>query len=281
MRGFCCIPKFSFNPVMPAVFDDSISYLEWVAKICSKVDDIIDVLNRLDGVTEDWVKQYVEAQLEDIRNLINDTNGQTLQQLNEFKAYVNNQINNILEMMDGIGDGILEEANRYTDEKFYDLMLEFSDMIEHGFLVYNPIKGYDTDVETAILDLYEAMRVPWSVTADEYDSLELTADEYDAVNMTAVQYDFFAKLFLYKWFAKTLISPLTGERATHQECIDELANLHRTGGITAGEYDALQLTAQTYDGKAIGAYDYDFNAKNLLTSGQSALNERAARKGLI
>lgn len=280
MGRICCIPRFNFNPVMPAVFDDSISYLEWVAKICEKVDNIIDVLNRLDGVTEDWVETYVQAQLEDIRILIADTNGETVQQLNEFKAYVNQQINTILEMLDTVGDGILEEANRYTDEKFYDLMHEFSDMIEHGFLVYNPIKGYDTDVETALLDLYEAMRVPWSVTADEYDSLELTADEYDAINMTAVQYDFFAKFYLYKWFAKTLISPLTGERATHQECIDELANLHRTGGITAGEYDALQLTAQAYDDKQIGAYDYDFNAKNLLTSGQAARAYRAERKGL-
>lgn len=280
MGKFCCIPRFQFNPVMPAVFDDSISYLEWVAKICNKVDDIIDVLNQLDGVTEDWVKQYVQAQIEDVKLYIDNLNGATQQDLSDFKAYVNQMIAQILEMIDGVGDGILDEANRYTDEKFYDLMLEFSNMIEHGFLVYNPIKGYDTDVETAIIDLYEAMRVPWSVTADEYDSLELTADEYDAVNMTAVQYDFFAKLFLCKWFAKTLISPLTGERATHQECIDELANLHRTGGITAGEYDALQLTAQTYDDKAITAYSYDFNAKNLLTNGLNALEERAERKGL-
>lgn len=277
VNGYWCGNRFTYQPVMPAVFDDSLSYLEIYAKICKKLNEIIDIMNRYDGVTEEWVKAYVEQQLADIKVLINNLNGDTNNRIDELKAYVNEQILILTDALNINRESIIEDAKLYTDKKFYELLHQFSDMIENGFLVYNPIKGYDTTVNEAVNDLYDALRV-YSVTATEYDELNLTAEQYDNIGMTATEYDFFAKFFLWWWFSKNLISPLTGEYVNHQEAIDELANLHRSGGITAGEYDALKLTATAYDEKKITAYQYDFNAKNLLTNGAMAIKMSAERR---
>ena len=277
VNGYWCGNRFTYQPVMPAVFDDSLSYLEIYAKICKKLNEIIDIMNRYDGVTEEWVKAYVEQQLADIKVLINNLNGDTNNRIDELKAYVNEQILILTDALNINRESIIEDAKLYTDKKFYELLHQFSDMIENGFLVYNPIKGYDTTVNEAVNDLYDALRV-YSVTATEYDELNLTAEQYDNIGMTATEYDFFAKFFLWWWFSKNLISPLTGEYVNHQEAIDELANLHRSGGITAGEYDALKLTATAYDEKKITAYQYDFNAKNLLTNGAMAVKMSAERR---
>lgn len=277
VNGYWCGNRFTYQPVMPAVFDDSLSYLEIYAKICKKLNEIIDIMNRYDGVTEEWVKAYVEQQLADIKVLINNLNGDTNNRIDELKAYVNEQIFILTDALNINRESIIEDAKLYTDKKFYELLHQFSDMIENGFLVYNPIKGYDTTVNEAVNDLYDALRV-YSVTATEYDELNLTAEQYDNIGMTATEYDFFAKFFLWWWFSKNLISPLTGEYVNHQEAIDELANLHRSGGITAGEYDALKLTATAYDEKKITAYQYDFNAKNLLTNGAMAVKMSAERR---
>lgn len=52
-------------------------------------------------------------------------------------------------------------------------------------------------------------------------------------------------------------SPVTGNVVTVQAAINELASFHQNG-ITAGDYDALDLTAQAFDDKNLTAFLYDF-----------------------
>lgn len=61
-----------------------------------------------------------------------------------------------------------------------------------------------------------------------------------------------------------MYSPFTGEYVSVETVIYELAAFHITGGIHAGDYDALALTAQAYDNYGMSAYTYDSNAANIL-----------------
>ena len=122
-------------------------------------------------------------------------------------------------------------------------------------IVYNPVIGEYTNVQTAINDLYSYYNY-YALTAQEYDDLQLTADEYDSYHITAHEYDYQGKQYLgmsSQWF---MISPFTGERTPIPEVINALFNLHRTA-LTAQEYDNLQLTASDYDSRDITAYTYD------------------------
>lgn len=130
--------------------------------------------------------------------------------------------------------------------------------------VYNPYRGEVTDIQTAINDLYSVACI-WGLTALQYDSLGLTAAEYDALELSAQEYDTLGYKLLYKDPDKYMLSPFTGENVPVKEVIMDLAHLHM-GGITATEYDALELTATEYDEKEITAFNYDWFADEILTA---------------
>ena len=59
-------------------------------------------------------------------------------------------------------------------------------------------------------------------------------------------------------------NPVRGALTSVQIAIDDLYNLGRSGGLTASEYDAMQLTASEYDSLDLTAYEYDNYAKDIL-----------------
>lgn len=59
-------------------------------------------------------------------------------------------------------------------------------------------------------------------------------------------------------------NPVRGTLTSVQIAIDDLYNLGRSGGLTASEYDAMQLTASEYDSLDLTAYEYDNYAKDIL-----------------
>ena len=62
-----------------------------------------------------------------------------------------------------------------------------------------------------------------------------------------------------------MLNPINGEYQDVRIVIDDIFNTFlTTDSLTAAEYDALDLSADTYDLKKLTAYDYDFNGKNLL-----------------
>ena len=66
------------------------------------------------------------------------------------------------------------------------------------------------------------------------------------------------------WMSMKMINPFTGQEEGVLNVIDYLASLHMQDGISAGEYDSLELTAQVYDSKELTAREYDTQASILL-----------------
>lgn len=62
-----------------------------------------------------------------------------------------------------------------------------------------------------------------------------------------------------------VIDPTTGLISDLQTTLNNIVNLMKGDALTAEQYDALNLSAQTYDNKKLTAYQYDFNGKSLLT----------------
>lgn len=60
-----------------------------------------------------------------------------------------------------------------------------------------------------------------------------------------------------------VFNPIKGHVTTLQEAINDLYDLGRPYGITAQEYDDLELTASEYDALEILAIDYDLYARKL------------------
>ena len=62
----------------------------------------------------------------------------------------------------------------------------------------------------------------------------------------------------------TVYDPTTGLVSPLQTVIDNLYGSTRENGLTATEYDALELTATAYDAYQVTAFDYDKYGKTLL-----------------
>ena len=179
-------------------------------------------------------------------------------ELAETKAEVNRAIMQLQAVLEANNEYIFSWVNNRLD-KFIDDLPEILTVY-----VYNPYRGEVTDIQTAINDIYSVACI-WGLTAQQYDSLGLTAAEYDALQLSAQEYDTRGYQLLYKDPNYYMISPFTGEEVRVRDVVMDLAHLHM-GGVTAAEYDALELTAQEYDDKELTAFQYDWFADELLTA---------------
>lgn len=59
-------------------------------------------------------------------------------------------------------------------------------------------------------------------------------------------------------------NPITGQMDTAENVAEDLFGLHRTDGLTAEEYDALEKTADEYIAYDMTAYQYAISAKTIM-----------------
>lgn len=200
--------------------------------------------------------QAAMAQFEaDIANLKRSVEMEIVQLKNE----INRAIINLNNQLAANNEYIYEYVENRLDE-FID---SFPELI--NLPVYNPVRGSITGLQTAINDLYEVACTN-GLTAFQYDSLGLTSKEYDDYNLTALEFDTKGYILLgypdENWY---MISPFSGQYVKVKDVVMDLAHFHMDG-LTAAEYDALDLEAEEYDDKNITAFDFDWFGKDILTA---------------
>lgn len=147
------------------------------------------------------------------------------------------------------------EMTEYLDRRFDEFIANLPDY--ENLIVHNPIRGYDTTIQVAINDLYSHSNV-FGLTAKEFGSLGLTCEEFEAYELTAYEFDNLGyKLLNYPDPNYYMLDPFSGEMIPVKDVVMKLYGLHE-GGVTAGYFDALELTAQGFDDKETTAFVFDF-----------------------
>lgn len=186
--------------------------LDWIIKITKAVEAETARLSEEFAKIEIMSKDYIETMIDtaiasnniDIYRRINDlktemnasmeqcktdiTNAYTAyvnQQINLLKIYVDSQDASFDTLARSYADTALTMANQYTDEH----ILDYNRMI-------NPITGEYEDVREVVDDIVKYFHSEHTLTAAEYDALNLTAEGYDAYDLTAYDYDFNGKTLL-------------------------------------------------------------------------------------
>ena len=275
--------------------------LDWIMKEIGKYDEIITsfqnwqeeseadyqmILSRVNQLDNDMTgfKNEINAQFAtlsaNLQQQINTLDAQSQARLNaaivdfqnQINALINDTTNRINALEQDLNQAILQidgrmDANNQLIRNYVEYRL---DQFIHDFPsiyelpVFNPVQGVVTDIDTALRDLYDLIRVEGALTAMEYDSLGFTATDYDALGLTAFQYDTNARFLLRfpdrKW---SMIDPFTGLWNLISNVVQKLADLHRNA-LTATAYDAKLLDADSYDLLALTAYDYDWNGATLI-----------------
>lgn len=208
------------------------------------------------------VKEQLEQTKADVQRQLEQALAEFTAQFNAIKAEIEHELADMkrelheleYEVQVAIGN-FRSEMVSYIDERF-DLFLANLPDYEH-LMVFNPIRGYQTTVQIAINDLYSLCNF-WGLTAAEFDSLELTCEEFESYELTCHEFDTLGyKLLGYPDPDTHMIDPFSGELNLIKNVVMELYGLHM-GGLTAAEFDALDLTAEEFDAKEVTAFEFDF-----------------------
>ena len=186
--------------------------IDWVIKQTKDNVDAIktlqDIISQIEVLTEDQINAMISsaiasnntilyAAMVDLKNQITseyitycDNKIASLKttlenQLNQLKIYVDNQDIHYYDLAKAYADNVLVQAKDYTDHA----VLDYTMMV-------NPITGVYEDVRNVVNDIVTYFHTDGSLTAAEYDALELTATVYDAYELTAYDYDFNGKNLL-------------------------------------------------------------------------------------
>lgn len=136
--------------------------------------------------------------------------------------------------------------------------------------VWNIARGYPTDIESAILDAYDAVRY-FALRAQDIDNAQKTAQEWDNLNMPAIVADTAALDILRSPFL--VLNPFTDAREPVAWVMDFISRELVDRAITADEWLALDITCEEfrdwenthyYDGAGMTAREFKFSSYNIL-----------------
>lgn len=128
-----------------------------------------------------WAQQLIDLKAQ----ITTEYKGYVTAQINALTIYIDNQDVYYNGLAEGYATTALTQAKNYTDEQ----VMNYTMMI-------NPITGDYEDVRNVVDDIVSYFHTGDSLTADEYDTLDLTAAYYDGKQLNAYDYDFNGKTLL-------------------------------------------------------------------------------------
>lgn len=252
----CC------TPALPSAYADALSYYDALCKLQGAINEVIQTLNTYTPVTEDWVKDYVASQLNniitDIEDFENSVDGKITDLENQYAQFtqeINNRILEIIETVNNNNQIFYNYIITVVNQKLEDVINRLSDET----IINNPVYNKMDSLKNTLNMMYEGIRQS-GITAYEYANLGLTATKYKAYNVSAFNYATAAR-FIWHKLIYGVYSAITGVFTSVQQAMNELTQQIRTNGLTANEYKALDLTATAYLAKDWTAYIYSWNSK--------------------
>lgn len=243
-RGFTTKPPAPL--VLPAVYDDVLSYEEWLSKVIFAINDLQDYINETMENIEQIIEQTVDNKLVPVKTDISEIKGRLtnidkkIDQINaDIKknydrsvAYTNQETKKIYKKYDAIVNNIQE------------LLASYKQQLEHA------LEGVETSLENQMKEkdlwtLKEAKRYTHHVIGVNnnkiYAEIEKLSEHIDSIIEEYPE----------------LYDPATGRMEHMQDLVYNMYRALRTFGIPAMLYDDQLITAEEFDGMGLGAQDYD------------------------
>ena len=174
-----------------------------VNELQTRLDTIQEELTAYIDLKNAENKAELEAEIDSLATELRSEVAEAIQLVNttlqEFRTEVS-------ELEDYVNDQILNFKN-YTDSKFNlldakytlavnNLQNQIDNLPDSIPTVYNPASGLKESLQKALYDYWRLLREPYSLTAGEYQNLNITAGAYHQLEITAIDYDLKAKQLL-------------------------------------------------------------------------------------
>ena len=190
------LPYWNFNPVLPTVFDDSLSYLEMVSKLYKKLEEVIAEVNEID---QEAIQQALddmraeiakfEAQIQKQYNALDEKYQKLYEELNTSILDLADTTAASLEELDtkiyNLGDSLkdimdlkIEENNEYIFESIASEII--------GIKVLNYFTGEKVTIQE-MFDYLAQLHAADGITVTELITRQKTVDELIALKFTYTQ----------------------------------------------------------------------------------------------
>lgn len=240
--------------VLPAVYDEALSYQEEMYHLCEKVNEIISYLAEQDDSIYDYVDRAVASALSQAKSYtdtqVNTLYQQVLTLLSALYDYVDN------------GDAALKNS---MTKKFNEVWEYLYSLPTGTDIVIDPTTGLLNSLQNTLNNMWQALS--YSLTCQEYANLGFTCDEYEAENVTCFKYAWYGKFIWLKRLYRPLFymtHPYTGLTVFYQEVINWLASFHMEECPTCDEYDGLGHTCAEYNALNLTCYEYVSQGRTIL-----------------
>lgn len=287
--------RFHCYKVLPLVYDESLSYYEQLCKVLKTLDDTVIAVNDLNDAVSDIIggenslTARVKA-LEDgnallvatVNNAISDMNNtldnydkridvleaKLLEELSDsveaLKQYVDDAINAIELDVSKLVEKEIAIIYQHIDAIEEDLRNEFEEIIRRlissipdltTIQVINPVKGYLTNVQVALDDIFMNTRYN-ALTVDEFNHLHLDIDTCNHLmyqsaptGWSIITWLSEAKVLLDKNPKHRMANPITGMWQDFKKNVEFNTDLLRVCGcLTVDEFNLLGLTVDMVNG---------------------------------
>lgn len=250
-----------FTPILPLVYDDTLSYYEQLCKFASKLNELVDGLNNFNENVEDMVDSKISILKEYVDNENKKQDDITTEKFNDVYNFINNKINEIYTYINN-GDTILKN---YIDNEIKKLKEWVNEAVLGNIIIYDPTTGYKNPLETVLSHIYDALRY-WGINCYQFDSANITCDYFDNKNMTALEFDTKSLEIIGKYYPHYIFNPIDGEYDSVQRVLYQWFQYHRDNAIIANVFDGYEKTVNVLDTYEYTCYSFDDNANNIIVA---------------
>lgn len=251
--------RFWCQPILPLVYDDSLSYYEALCKFNTKLNEVID---RINNFQED-IEEMVDNKISILKNYVDSENAKQDanfdKKINELEEAINLKIELIYQYI----KNVKTEIYNYVNYEILELKKYIDNSILGQIIIYDPTTGYKNRLDKVINNIYDALRY-WGITCYQFDSAENTAKEFDSKQITALKFDTLALQILGKFYNHYIFDPINGAYETIQRVLYRWFQVYRTKAITANTFDGNEDTATILDGFEYSAYEFDDIGESLI-----------------
>ena len=278
---------------MPAVYDDSLSYEEHLARVIAKLNEVITQYN---GVVEES-KAYTDQQIAKLNKSLTKT-------INELKIYLDDATSTLEENIKQVDvaskqryERLLSTLNanvrqlrieikatetmleklayqyfiqgktytlaRFTEERIHreiDIAVintRLDTLVDEYPLVYNMFKADEDTLQHTLNNIYSGLRT-LCMTVKSFDTIGKTVEEIDNLDLNAYQWDVYSG-YIFRGNKLGMYNPYTGEFTDPRKVIINNFNKLAYNSKSAEEFDALDISAEDFDASDFDALMQDID----------------------
>lgn len=213
---------FWVQRILPLVYDDSLSYYEVLCKVVRKLNEVIETYN----------------------NIVTDVDEQITNLFNAWETEWTAKINAALAAQDAKLDSAIANQNQQIQNIFAEQDKYLKDQLKD---IQNA-----NDVALAAMQAYLSAQIAALMVMFNNNNAEIKC----WVNLQLEK----LRNEIPEITSVIVNNPVTNERQPIQDVLDCFYNIFRYGAITAGEFNAANITMEEFDNLYITMFRFDFYA---------------------